>query len=36
MTANDDAAFREVREWESLFHDLIESIMTGEGEGGAF
>lgn len=35
MTANDDAEFQEVREWENLFHDLIEDIMAGEGETGA-
>ena len=34
MTANDDAEFQEVREWEQLFHDLIEGIMGGEEEDG--
>lgn len=34
MTANDEVEFQEVREWEQLFHDLIEGIMLGEGEGG--
>eukprot|EP00903_Cladosiphon_okamuranus_P010290 g9741.t1 len=34
MTANDEEEFQEVREWEQRFHDLIEGIMLGEGEGG--
>eukprot|EP00752_Nemacystus_decipiens_P003669 g3381.t1 len=32
MTANDDAEFKEVREWEQLFHNLIEGVMAGDGE----
>lgn len=36
LSANDDAEFKEVREWESLFHDLIEDAMAGEGEGGTY
>ncbi|CAM9765761.1 unnamed protein product, partial [Scytosiphon promiscuus] len=34
LNANDDDEFREVREWESLFHDLIEGIMTASQEEG--
>ena len=36
MAANNDAEFQEVREWESLFHDLIEEAMAGEGDGGTW
>ncbi|CAN0119730.1 unnamed protein product, partial [Pylaiella littoralis] len=35
LTANDDEEFREVREWEKLFHDLMEGIITGEEADGA-
>lgn len=34
LTANDEEEFREVREWENLFHGLIERIMGEDGEGG--
>lgn len=36
MTANDDQEFWEVREWENLFHDLIEGIMREDGGGGTY
>lgn len=34
LTVNDDEEFREVREWENLFHDLIEATVGADGGGG--
>ncbi|CAN0213748.1 unnamed protein product, partial [Ectocarpus sp. 6 AP-2014] len=34
LTANDDEEFWEVRQWESLFHELVEGIMEGQEDGG--
>ncbi|CBN79522.1 similar to Patched domain-containing protein 3 [Ectocarpus siliculosus] len=34
LTANDDEEFWEVRQWESLFHELVEGIMEEQEDGG--